>query len=104
MGAEWPRALGGPGTDTPADAMKRVHRSAILGGVLVNSAIYLVGCFMAGMVLHNGVAWRLALASMGLSYCSYVVQLIEPVPMRAVLFVTGASFVIGIAAGLALLF
>jgi hypothetical protein len=44
-------------------------------GVLLNSALYLSGCFIAGLATANAAAWVLALASCGVTYLSYICQL-----------------------------
>jgi hypothetical protein len=69
-------------------------------GVLLNSALYLSACFVAGLVLHNPVAWRLAIAAMGVTYLSYSLQLLGHWSSR---YVTFASIALGLLAGLSLL-
>lgn len=71
-------------------------------GLFINSALYLVGVFVAGMRFHNDFAWKMALASAGFTYVGYMVQFLElprAVSGTAVTF----SVVLGLAAGLALL-
>ncbi len=46
-------------------------------GLYINSALYLTGCFVAGLMLHNPLAWQLALFSAGMSYVSYYLQIID---------------------------
>lgn len=46
----------------------------LAAGVLLNSAIYLVSVFVAGLILRNGVAWKLALVAMGGTFLLYMVQ------------------------------
>lgn len=78
-------------------------------GALLNSAIYLACVFFAGIVVGDPLAWKLALAAMGVTYLSHVAG------MRAAVLQSGrwitvsnavviASIAIGIAAGVALLF
>lgn len=75
----------------------------IARGVQINSALYLVACFVAGLVQHNPFAWRLAIAAMGVTYLSYLFQLSAPnvsILNRGTVY---ASIVLGICAGLSLL-
>ncbi len=71
-------------------------------GLYINSALYLSGCFVAGLVTHSKPAWCCALAAAGLSYLGYYAQL-----MRLSSVSSGAivvfSVAFGLAAGLALL-
>lgn len=94
--------------------------SPIHVGALLNSALYLTGCFLAGLHLNNAVAWRCALVGCGVAFLSYVFQSIRQLPedlMRPVdfwdlrpiawplgLIFVAISWVFGIAAGVALLF
>lgn len=78
------------------------QKLTVLGGV-ANAALYLAMCFTAGLVTGNGVAWRLATATAGVVYLSYLLHLARPdsAADRAVL---GVTIGFGAAAGLALLF
>ena len=78
-------------------------RSAVIIGVLLNSALYLVCCFVAGLVVRNGWAWRLAIAAMGMTYLCYLVQL-AGAPHGRTVILAGYSILLGAAAGIALLF
>jgi hypothetical protein len=49
-------------------------------GALVNSALYLGSVFVAGIVTGNRLAWTLAIAAMGVTYLSYIVQTPRVVP------------------------
>ena len=40
-------------------------------GVLLNSALYLVGCLIAGLIMGRPVVYDLALAALGVTYLSY---------------------------------
>lgn len=71
-------------------------------GVLLNSALYLTGCFVAGLVTANAMAWRLALASAGVTYVCYLIQPLG-LPRPAVICVVAISIVLGLGAGLSLL-
>lgn len=73
-------------------------------GILLNSALYLGSCVVAGLVSGYPVAWRLAVAAMGVTYLGYMGQIIEAVPPKVQYAVVAASVVIGAAAGVALLF
>ncbi len=72
-------------------------------GILINSTLYLVGCFVVGLVRDNPFAWRLALASAALSYVGYVAQTRQGWYGAAERW-TIAGMVAGAAAGLTLLF
>lgn len=69
-------------------------------GAMLNSALYLEACFMAGLFLGNPVAWRLAIAAMGVTYLSYCAAFIEH---RSRYYLLPASIVLGALAGLSLL-
>jgi hypothetical protein len=81
-------------------------------GIQVNSALYLAGCFLAGLATQNGWAWRLALAAMGVTYLSYLIQAQEERDIYAAIvagptyavYVVYASIALGVLAGFALLF
>ena len=79
-------------------------------GALINSALYLFACWYAAVVFGYGVTWRLAVASMGVTYVSHVLNLAadsdprgrtpwHPIPEIA----TWLSIVLGAAAGITLL-
>jgi hypothetical protein len=67
----------------------------------LNSALYLAGCFIAGLVTQNGSAWRLALISAGFAFLAYNLILAEN--ERAAKYLAAASWIVGMAAGIALL-
>jgi hypothetical protein len=69
-------------------------------GALLNSAIYLVCVFVAGLTGHH-VASELALVAMGLTYLSHLAQ-IQQRWFGDVL--VSLSIIAGVCAGLALLF
>lgn len=71
-------------------------------GLLINSALYLVGCFVVGL-LQNPIAWKLALASMAITYLSYYSQLAHGVSRYVQIALCSASIITGAAAGLVLL-
>jgi hypothetical protein len=74
----------------------------IIDGLQLNSALYLVSAFGAGIILERPAAWRLALAAMGITYLSYLVQYNWPGRLCAP--VTWASIILGVAAWITLLF
>lgn len=77
-------------------------------GVLLNSALYLFCAFVAGIYYGNGSAWKLALAAMGVTYLCYDAQLMtlcQGIRLRVLIpAFTIVSMLLGLAAGLALLF
>lgn len=75
----------------------------LLAGLYLNSALYLAGCFVAGLATGNDVAWKLALVAMGLAYVGYYVQVAYPGARVPALFAVSASIIAGVASGLALL-
>jgi hypothetical protein len=77
-------------------------------GVLLNSALYLGGCMIAGLVIRNGAAWKLALAALGITYLSYVCHF-SSTSLGDALHSWGIRLVflsvaLGVVSGLALLF
>ena len=72
-------------------------------GVYLNSALYLAGCFLAGMTTGNVWAWKAALASAAFCYLAYVAQ-VNDAPRWASAFVVWLSVVSGMVAGIILLF
>jgi hypothetical protein len=75
-----------------------------VAGALVNSALYLTGVFVAGLVTAHPDAWKGALAAAGLAFFSHVAQLAPGMPRAAVLATIAASWVLGAAAGMLVLF
>jgi hypothetical protein len=93
-----------------------------VAGALLNSALYLVAVFAAGMATRNPAAWMLAIAAMGVTYLSHLAAiprlayrlvahaetaLVNVTPRwqcAAQLLLTLASILLGAAAGVALLF
>lgn len=71
-------------------------------GIYINSALYLSGVFVAGLIVRNQLAWKLALVTAGLSYLSYTVQVLKPEPRRDTANVLVSAFT-GAAAGLSLI-
>lgn len=72
-------------------------------GIYINSALYLMGVFVEGLLTAHPNAWRYALVAAGLSYLSYVMQ-VASVPRTLCAIVVCISFSAGAAAGILLLF
>ena len=73
-------------------------------GAYINSALYCAGVFVAGIVRGNPWAWRLALATVGVTFLCYNAQLALPQIGRGTLsFMTWCTIVVGICAGVSLL-
>lgn len=79
-------------------------QSMLMAGVLLNSALYLTGVYVAGLLTGNAVAWKCALIGAGLCYICYVLQLSGNMHRLPIVVATVASIAFGIIAGLALLF
>lgn len=75
-----------------------------VAGALVNSALYLVCVFVAGLVTGHPAAWKLALVAMGVTYLSHYAQLIPGVPRASCIAIVALSIFIGMSAGVNLLF
>jgi uncharacterized protein (DUF486 family) len=78
------------------------HRLLIIA-LLINSALYLTGAFIAGLMLGNRIAWLCALTSAGLCYIGPMFQLAAPAQRTYALVIVVLSIVFGVAAGVALL-
>lgn len=50
-------------------------RDWIILGLLLNSALALTGIFVAGLITGTPLAWKMAIASVGLVYFLYLLQL-----------------------------
>lgn len=72
-------------------------------GVLINSALYLTGCFVAGVFFMQPVAWKFALITAAVAYLAYTAQETPEMPKIASGLVL-LSIVTGSIAGLSLLF
>lgn len=77
-------------------------RSLIILGLLLNSALAIVGIFIAGLATSNSVAWMMAIASAGLIYFLYLFQL-EGLPRLLVGTTQAAAIVAGAGGFVALL-
>ncbi|HXI78302.1 MAG TPA: hypothetical protein VNH21_14260 [Steroidobacteraceae bacterium] len=84
----------------------KTFKSFMAIGALLNSALYLSGCLIAGLVVGNGFAWRLALAAMGMTYVSYLAQFVltAPEPSNLASGLVWFSIILGAVAGTSLLF
>lgn len=77
-------------------------RKWLIVGLLINSALYISTVFALGIVEHNAVASKLAVATAGVTYLSYFAQLSDGArQISSVLVVT--SILAGVAAGAALI-
>jgi hypothetical protein len=82
------------------------QRLILIGGY-ISSALYLSGCFVAGIWLHYDPVWKLALGSEGFACACYAAQLLPITPESRKEFALWpfiASWVFGALAGLILLF
>lgn len=71
--------------------------------LVVNSALYLVLIFLAGIFWENRWAAILSIATAGVCYLAYSAELV-PAPDWALRLCMGMSIFLGAAAGIALLF
>lgn len=71
-------------------------------GIYINSALYLTGVFVAGLVTNNPSAWKSALFSAGIAYLAYYAQVAKlPIFINGIL--TGITLGSGSIAGVFLL-
>ena len=70
-------------------------------GALINSAIYLLCVFVAGIMTAHPIAWELALLAMGAAFFSHIAQIAA---RQGTEYLVAASWLCGAAAGLTLLF
>ena len=76
----------------------------ILISGMINSALYLTGVFVVGIVTRNPGAWKLALATAALCYLTALVQVAWPNDRSAsVIGLVLLTIIFGAAAGIALL-
>ncbi len=78
------------------------QRLLMIGGY-ISSALYLSGCFAAGLVVHAAAGWRMALIAQGIACVSYSLQL-GGNDRRRSFAVTVWSWLAGIVAGLLVLY
>jgi hypothetical protein len=76
-------------------------------GAMVNSALYLSAVFIAGIVENNSTVMHCAIAAIGFTYLSYLVQTRITSKYDAAWIggnvLTGISIALGVAAGIVLL-
>jgi len=77
-------------------------------GVMVNSALYLIAVFVAGILTAHVGAWRLAIVAFGITYLSYLLGYNNALyRLRSIgvwqAIAAGLSIIVGLLAGLALL-
>lgn len=80
--------------------------SAVVGALL-NSALYLLCVFVAGLVTGHPIAAKLAIAAIGVTYLGYHLMIVDWIEGRfksAANTLVAVSIALGIAAGLDLLF
>jgi hypothetical protein len=77
--------------------MNETQRLLVIG-VYINSALYLIGVFTAGVIQHVPHAWQFALLSAGVAYLSYWLQIIRA-PEWVNIVLVGISVGAGFAAG-----
>lgn len=72
-------------------------------GALINSALYLVLVFVAGLAAHNHAVVNVDIAAIGVTYLSYTAQItgIMPQVSNALVFL---SIGLGVIAGILLVF
>ena len=51
-------------------------------GLAINSTLFTVGCFVAGLVTQHGIAWRLALAAFGVRTLAFMAEALRPSPAK----------------------
>lgn len=71
-------------------------------GALLNAALYMIGVFVVAYRADNKVALILVLATAGVSFLSYSVQMWAPESKTAIAL-SLISILVGLAAGIALL-
>jgi len=78
------------------------QRLLMIGGY-ISSALYLSGCFAAGLVVHAAAGWRMALFAQGVACVSYSFQL-GGADRRVSFAATSLSWLAGVIAGVFVLF
>lgn len=71
-------------------------------GAMLNSALYLTGVFALGLVGNSVWPCRLAIATAGVTYLSYLAQVVGPDSRATSDVLTFLSIALGLAAGLTL--
>lgn len=82
--------------------MKPDQRILVVG-IYINSALYLIGVFVASAFINHGTAWKLVVLSAGLSFLSYTGQVCftEKSDRYITASVTAMSVAAGLAGGIA---
>jgi ABC-type multidrug transport system permease subunit len=75
---------------------------AVVAGVLINSAIYFLTVFVAGIWMGNILAVKVCIAAVGITYLSYLAQALDAPPPITIGLVA-LSIIAGAGAGLLLL-
>lgn len=75
-----------------------------VAGALINSALYLICVFAAGLMSGNQASWKMALIAMGVTYISHLVQIGGFVSRNLCMGIVMLSIVFGAGAGILLLF
>lgn len=76
-------------------------------GALINSAIYLLCVFVAGIVTNHPAAWKFAVVAIGVTYLSHMISIHagRSIVLRDIATATVVmSIALGAAAGILLLF
>ena len=77
-------------------------------GVLINSALYLVGCFVLGIYLRRPLVYDLAIAASGVTYLSFTVHFVSDqagdTKQAVAVLLVYLSIVLGAGAGVGILF
>lgn len=77
-------------------------RKLLIVGILINSALYFTGVFVAGLLTNHPWAWKGALIGVGITYFGYSAQVMNA-PRQAQIALVTLSVVAGIGCGLFLL-
>ncbi len=89
--------------DQPRHRAVNPDQRIFLIGLYINSALYLSACAAIGYLSGNPLAWKLAVAGMGLAYLGYY-GAVDGRVNRLLTFLTSASSIVaGFGAGMALL-
>lgn len=78
--------------------------NAITLGGLINSALYFAAVFVAAIVEGNWLASRLVIAAIGVTFLAYMLQIARGADDKIAGGVGLASILLGVAAGVPLLF
>jgi hypothetical protein len=75
-------------------------------GALINSALYMLCAFAAGLVTNHPLAWKLALAAMGVAFFTHLISMLRDsrLAINVAECLAVISWLLGAASGIALLF